>query len=84
MINCVFKIDSSKLCLLERLNNIIEKNYKDPVKSSVEPISIDNINIPVEHEHSDSDDELEIIFTNDETENEIQNDIHFGYVSEDI
>ena len=72
MINCEFKIDASKLSLLERLKNIIDKNYKDPVKSSVEPINLDIVNTSADQENSDSDDELEIVFTNDEAENQNQ------------
>ena len=75
MINWEFKIDASKLSLLERLKYIIDKNYKDPVQSSVEPIRLDNLNISLEDEDDDSEDELQILFKNDEEENESQNDI---------
>ena len=45
MFNCEFKIDASKLNLLERFKYIIEKKYKDRVQSSVDPIRLDNLNI---------------------------------------
>ena len=66
MINCEFKIDASKLSLLQRLKEIIDKNYKEPVISSIESIHLDKLNTSSEHEEDDSEDELEILFTNDE------------------
>ena len=52
----------------------IDKNYKDPVQSSVEAITLESLNASLEDEDDDSDDELQILFTNDEEENESQND----------
>ena len=73
LIECEFKIDVSKLSFLERLESIIDKNYRDPIQSSVEPICLEKFE-KVENDWSDEDD-IEILFENDEDEVESQYDI---------
>ena len=70
LIDCEFKMDASKLILVERLQEIIDTNYKDPASLSVQP-TIANTNELTqgqveEVEDEDSDDEIQLMFTNDE------------------
>ena len=73
MIKCEFKIDVSKLCFLERLESIVDKNFRGPIQSSVEPILLKTFE-NVENDLSDKDN-IEILFENDEDESESQYDI---------
>ena len=63
-------MDASKLILVERLQEIIGTNYKDPASLSVQPTIVNTNELTQgqveEVEDEDSDDEIQLMFTNDE------------------
>ena len=71
LIDCEFKIDASKLIILQRMQEITDKNYKEPVSSCVEAVQLQNPGDLDLAESKDSDSDVEIIFTNDEDPDQV-------------
>ena len=71
LIDCEFKIDASKLIILQRMQEITDKNYKEPVSSCVEAVQLQNPADLDLAESKDSDSDVEIIFTNDEDPDQV-------------
>ena len=66
LIDSDFKIEASKLKLLERLKDLIERNYDEPVKAYVQPIEyLDYLTSEQEVEEEQNDDELDVVFIDD-------------------
>ena len=66
LIDYEFKIDSSKLRFMQRMQEITDKNYKEPISSCVEPVQLQDLRVLDLPENEDSDDEVEVIFIDDE------------------
>ena len=66
LIDCDFKMDVSKPKLLERLKDIIERNYDEPIKASVQPIEyLDYLASEQELEEEQNDGKLDVVFIDD-------------------
>ena len=66
LIDSDFKIEASKLKLLERLKDLIERNYDEPVKAYVQPIEhLDYLTSEQEVEEEQNDGELDVVFIDD-------------------
>ena len=66
LIDCDFKIDASKPKLQDRLKDIIERNYDEPIKASVQPIEyLDYLASEQELEEEQSDGKLDVVFIDD-------------------
>lgn len=58
---------TSKLKLLDRLKLIIERNYNEPIKTSMQPIEhLDYLASKQEIDKKQNDDELDVVFIDDE------------------
>lgn len=57
---------TSKLKLLDRLKLIIERNYNEPIKTSMQPIEhLDYLASKQEIDKKQNDDELNVVFIDD-------------------
>ena len=54
----VFKIDAKKVNILERMKDIIEKNYRDPMQLAIEPISMEEFHEAEEIEIIEEDSDI--------------------------
>ena len=50
---CEFKIDVTKMDLLKRLEEIIDRNYRDPSENSIAPVALHNVSNFLENDEQD-------------------------------
>ena len=53
LLECEFKIDVTKMDLLKRLEEILDRNYRDPSENSITPVALDNVSNFLENDDQD-------------------------------
>jgi len=53
LLECEFKIDVTKMDLLKRLEEILDRNYRDPSENSIAPVALDSVSNFLENDEED-------------------------------